>query len=253
MYTYVNIISMNKRKTGLLPIGEAANYLGVARTTLRRWNKAGKLEATYVSPGKRLYYSTGDLEKKTKGLVKSAFDWASAKEPFAPPVDWFCPTSDVFRARLERLYYELISRPGQRERASLITSAVGEIGNNSYDHNLGNWPDILGALFAYDLGKHVIVLSDRGVGVLATLRKIKPELSTHEEALKVAFTEIITGRSPEHRGNGLKYVRQALELSRAQLVFQSGNACLRILKNETELEVTATDTPTRGCFAIIHF
>jgi hypothetical protein len=59
---------------------------------------------------------------------------------------------------------------------SLLTSVAGEIGNNSYDHNLGQWPDIPGIFFAYDLNKKQIALADRGVGILETLRKVKPEL-----------------------------------------------------------------------------
>ena len=74
----------------------------------------------------------------------------------------------------------------------------------------------------------MIVLADRGVGVLATLRRIRPKLETDGEALQVAFTEFITGRAPEHRGNGLKYVKDALAKSGASLTFQSGDAILEL-------------------------
>ncbi|MEI7690083.1 MAG: helix-turn-helix domain-containing protein [bacterium] len=244
---------MNSEKSQFLSIGKAATYLGLTPTTLRRWNKAGTFRATFVSPGEHLYYSAADLEKKSKGLVQSAFDWTSADEPFMPPSDWHCLTSDVFKTRLEQLTRELLGSPLDQSAVYLIASAVGEIGNNSYDHNLGNWPDILGAFFSYDLGKKYIVLGDRGVGILATLKQIKPELSNHREALKVAFTEVLTGRAPEHRGNGLKYVLKALEQTPAQLEFQSGDACLRLLKNKSDLQVKLADVPIRGCFAVIHY
>lgn len=187
-----------------LSIGEAARYLGMSIMTLRRWHKAGSFSATFVSPGKRLYYSLADLQRKTKGLVQAALDWASSADPQKLPDEWYCPTSDVFKARLGRMTHELLAQPGLKDQASLIASAAGEIGNNSYDHNLGNWPDVNGVLFIYDLSKNVVVLADRGVGMLATLQRVRPELATHEEALEVAFTEIITGRAPEHRGIGLK-------------------------------------------------
>ncbi len=244
---------MDTEKTQLLSVGKAATYLGLTPTTLRRWNKTGTFKATFVSPGQHLYYSIADLEKKSKGLVQSAFDWTSANGPYTPPSDWYCPTSDVFKARLERMAKELLESPLDRSAIYLIASAVGEIGNNSYDHNLGNWPDILGAFFSYDLGKKTIVLGDRGVGILATLKQIKPGLSTHREALKVAFTEVLTGRAPEHRGNGLKYAQKALKQAHAQLDFQSGDACLKLLKNKTKLQIKIADAPIRGCFAVIHY
>jgi len=253
VYIIYNNIVMNTAKKQFLSVGQAAAYLGLTPTTLRRWNKTGTFRATFVSPGKHLYYSVADLEKKSKGLVRSALDWTSASEPFTPPTDWYCPTSDVFKSRLERMTKELLETPLDPSAVYLIASAVGEIGNNSYDHNLGNWPDILGALFAYDLGKRVIVLADRGIGILATLKQIRPELSTHHEALNVAFTKILTGRAPEHRGNGLKYVKNALREAHAQLDFQSGDASLRLTKNIKGLQIKVADTPIRGCLAVIHY
>jgi len=35
-----------------------------------------------------------------------------------------------------------------------------------------------------------------------------PELSTDEEAVRTAFTKVVSGRAPESRGNGLKFVRK---------------------------------------------
>lgn len=236
-----------------LPIGEAAQYLGISIMTLRRWHKAGSFLATFVSPGKRLYYSMADLQRKTKGLLQTALDWANAHEPRILPDGWYCPTSDVFKARLERMTYELLARPALRDHASLIASAAGEIGNNSYDHNLGTWPDVSGVMFAYDLSKNVVVLADRGVGILATLRRVRPALATHEAALTVAFTEIITGRAPEHRGNGLKYVRRAVVESKASLRFWTGDASLIVNKASSELRVIFSEIAVRGCVAVIEF
>ncbi len=236
-----------------LSIGAAARYLGVSIMTLRRWHKAGSFSATFVSPGKRLYYSLADLQRKTKGLMQAALDWASAPEPPSLPDAWYCPTSDVFKARLERMTYELLVRPALKDRASLLASAAGEIGNNSYDHNLGSWPDVSGVLFAYDLRKNIVVLADRGVGILATLRRVRPELATHQEALRVAFTETITGRAPEHRGNGLKYVRRAMTQSRASLRFWTGDARLLVNEASSEPRVVVSEIPLRGCVAVIEF
>lgn len=253
VYLYILITDMDKSGQNLIPIGGAAHYLGVTPTTLRRWHKDGTFRATFVSPGKHLYYSLVDLRQKTKGLVQAAFEWASSSEPFEPIAEWYCPTSDVFKARLERMTRELLDHPKHQALAPLIVSAAGEIGNNSYDHNLGNWPDILGTVFVYDLGKRIIVLADRGMGVLTTLRRIQPELGTDELALETAFTKIITGRAPEHRGNGLKYVRRALNQARAKLDFRSGTAKLELASHDQQLRITSADPAIRGCFAVIQF
>ncbi|OGL72935.1 hypothetical protein A3D73_01380 [Candidatus Uhrbacteria bacterium RIFCSPHIGHO2_02_FULL_60_44] len=149
--------------------------------------------------------------------------------------------------------HEIDAHPSWEKIGSLISSAAGEIGNNSFDHNLGNWPDIPGAFFAYDLGKRVIVLADRGVGVLATLRLIRPKLKTYAEALRVAFTEIITSRASEHRGNGLKYVKEALTHAGADLTFQSGDSVLEIRKGRSGFNIKKADVPIRGTLSRIEF
>lgn len=46
--------------------------------------------------------------------------------------------------------------------------------------------------------KRYIVLADRGLGILETLKQVRPTLKTHIEAVNVAFTEILSGRAPEN-------------------------------------------------------
>lgn len=96
-------------------------------------------------------------------------------------------------------------------------------------------------------------MADRGVGVLATLKRIKPELNNDEEALYVAFTEILSGRSPESRGNGLKFVRKIVSENPIGLLFQSGNAELTLTKNSSTLDIRRVSEPCRGCLALITF
>ncbi len=52
---------------------------------------------------------------------------------------------------------------------------------------------------------------DRGQGVLATLQQVVPQLTDAREGLRIAFTETITGRALEQRGNGLKFVIRSLK------------------------------------------
>jgi excisionase family DNA binding protein len=244
---------MNKN-TGksLLSISEAAQYLGVSPMTLRRWHDEGSFPATFVSPGGHRYYALSDLQKRTKGLFQLAWEWAASKDPTVPDSEYYCETADRFQTRLRRMAHAL-SASRVSAIAPFLSSAAGEIGNNSFDHNLGQWPDVIGVFFSYDVGKRQIVLADRGVGVRKTLSRAKPDLATDKEALRVAFTEIITGRAPEFRGNGLKYVREALRLAGADLLFQSGDAALELKNGKDELIITPADAPVRGCIARISY
>jgi hypothetical protein len=91
-------------------------------------------------------------------------------------------------------------------------------------------------------------LADRGQGVLATLEKVKPELSDDQEALKTAFLERISGRAPENRGNGLKFVKENVEEMKMHLLFYSGNAQAEL---NAKMIVQETSEKFEGCLAIL--
>ncbi len=235
----------------LLSIGQAAGYLGVSLMTLRRWDESGKLIAIHKNGGSHRYYRQRDLDLIANDLVKLAHDWVQDKTDF--PQTYYCQNTSIFQARLITFETELMRRPGFEKLFSLIVAVVGEIGNNSFDHNIGKWPDEPGIFFGYDLKKGVVVLADRGLGILETLRYVRPSLSNHTEALQVAFTEIISGRSPEKRGNGLKYVRNVVQEYPINLFFASGDAELRLKNLVKDLPITRSAILTHGCFAIIEF
>jgi len=236
----------------LLTIGETAQLMGVSIDTLRRWDKNGKLRAIHKKSGHR-YYNEADIKILKKDLFILAQNWASDKIGKEPQENFFCPTSYIFQARLSKLENGLSKIPELEKSFSLLTAITGEIGNNSFDHNLGNWQDIPGVFFRYDLNKREIILADRGLGILTTLRRVKPELKNDEEALKTAFTEIISGRAPETRGNGLKFVREVIANNNISLFFQTGGAEMEIHKNNSELNIKKTDDYLRGCIALIKF
>lgn len=127
---------------------------------------------------------------------------------------------------------------------------AGEIGNNSFDHNLGSWQDIMGIFFGYEFnnGGLKIVLADRGQGLFKTLKRVKPELKNDLEALFTAFNERISGRAPESRGNGLKFVKENIKNKKMHLGFYSGNA--EALLNE-KMKINKLDYNIRECLAII--
>src|SRR3990167_318794 len=235
----------------LFTIGQAAEYLGVSLNTLRRWDESGKLVAIKKDGGTHRYYREKDLVIFASDLMKFASEWISDGVEF--PGTFYCSTSSIFNARLTKLEYSLMQKPGFEKLYSLITLVTGEIGDNSFAHNIGKWPDIAGIFFGYDLEKRIVVLADRGLGILETLRQVRPELPNHVEAVEVAFTEFISGRAPEKRGNGLKLVREIVIEQPFDLFYTSGDAEVRMKGTNKVFSVTRGDRSVRGCLAKIEF
>jgi excisionase family DNA binding protein len=235
----------------LLTISQAAEYLGVSLNTLRRWDESGKLVAVKKEGGTHRYYKEKDLEIFASDLMKFASDWIEKGVEF--PGTFYCPTSSIFNARLTKMEYALVQKPGFEKLYSLIVLIAGEIGDNSFAHNLGKWPDTAGIFFGFDLEKRIIVLADRGLGILETLHQVRPELSSHVMAVEVAFTEFISGRAPEKRGNGLKLVREVVINQPIDLFFTSGDAEVRMKGSGKIFRVTRGQRIVRGCLAKIEF
>lgn len=235
----------------LLTIAQAAEILGVSLDTLRRWDKSGKLVAIRKEGGVHRYYREKDLEVFSSEIMGLASDWIKNGTEF--PAPFYCQTSSIFNARLTKMEKALIQKPGFEKLYSLITLIIGEIGDNSFAHNIGKWPDTPGIFFGYNLEEHTIVLADRGLGILETLRRVKPELQSHVEAVEVAFTQFISGRAPEKRGNGLKSVREVVLSNPIDLFFTSGDAEVRMKGPDKIFRVTRGQNTVRGCLAKIEF
>jgi len=171
---------------------------------------------------------------------------------FEPEEQYYCRTRDVFQSRLERLQSDLKNILSE-DKAALVTAITGEIGNNSYDHNLGNWEDVMGIFFACSLSEKSIVLADRGQGILKTLRRVKPGLKNHKSALKVAFSERISGRYPENRGNGLKFVKQVVNQNNISLTFQTGDALLNLENKNGKIDIDTADSSIVGCLVTVSY
>lgn len=187
---------------------------------------------------------------QTKDLFPEILTWASGQTVVEPPAIFYCATRDVFQARLDTFRITLEREAKFQNSASLLVAVVGEIGNNSFDHNIGNWCDIPGVYFQYDITDNTVVCTDRGQGIRATLQRIRPEIQNDTEALRVAFTEKISGRSPEQRGNGLKFVRTVVREQHWHLEMRSGDA--RATVNES-LTIDKTTPYVRGCYGEIRF
>lgn len=241
----------------IVTIRKATEILGVSIDTLRRWDKSGLLSSIRYTPSGHRYYNLVDLKNMTNDLFSIAKNWVEDSVGKPLDSDLLCTDSTVFQGRFTRLEKELKATAGFEDEFSLITSIVGEIGNNSFDHNVGSWPDVRGIFFGYDIKKGQIVLADRGRGVLETLKKARPELKGDIDALTVAFTEKVSGRAPENRGNGLKYVRKVVTQSDKKtfitLSFQSGSALLKLQNGDLNLNIANSEVSFRGCLALINF
>ena len=210
--------------------------------------QAGKIKKIGRPP--TVYYS---LLEEGLSLQKSAMAWAQAEQVQTKDLEreYYCETRDVFQGRLDKMLYEMIRiKTLPTDTVYLLTAVTGEIGNNSFDHNLGQWPDVPGIIFGYETikGKATVILADRGQGVLTTLKKIRPALADDRKALEVAFTERVSGRSPEKRGNSLKYVRKVIDAQHMHLAFSSGSATAKL--NDI-LKIDSTTPHIQGCVAII--
>lgn len=243
------------KNENFLTIREAAKTLGVSVDTLRRWDKKGSLRSIRPTPTSHRCYLKEEIDNllPKNDIHNLAKNWATSQKPTTPTQENYCETSDVFNARLERMGRELGKTKELEKIFPLIVAIAGEIGNNSFNHNIGNWPDTPGVFFGYSLPKRQIILADRGQGLLKTLKKVKPLLKNDEEALQTAFTEFISSRAPEDRGNGLKFVKNVVTENNLNLLFQSGDAELHLKKSDKKLTIKKAAPYFHGCMATINF
>ena len=234
-------------------IGDAARMMGISVDTLRRWDENGKFTAAKRTPGGQRLYRKHDIEIFLNNLLAMATDWVSAHHAPELLSDVYCQLSPVFQTRLSKMQTVLQTESSVAGYFPLLVAMAGEIGNNSFDHNIGNWPDVPGIFFAFDVHKRHIVLADRGQGILATLKRVRSGLSNHTEALRVAFTEVLSGRDPEKRGNGLKFVRRIAREYPINLFFQTGDAILELREKKKGLYIRQDRKTIHGCLAVLYF
>ncbi|MEK7202742.1 MAG: hypothetical protein AAB653_00265 [Patescibacteria group bacterium] len=188
-------------------------------------------------------------------IKKLAYQWVTAEEKNVNVAnDYYCQTRDVFETKNNKMFDVLIKQGVNENIVYLIYAIIGELGNNSFDHNLGDWPNIMGIFFGYyyNINKKsgLVIIADRGLGVLTTLKKAMPSLKNDQEALQIAFTKKISSRILENRGNGLKFVKQNIKDAKLHLEFQSGKA--RAVIN-CKMNINSLDNLIQGCLAILTF
>ena len=155
----------------------------------------------------------------------------------------FSKTRDIFQARVDTYV--------SRTKKYLESAVIGELGINTFDHNLDyDINHVRGAYFYYNENGNFIVLADFGEGVRQTISRVKT-VADDLEALKLVFTEHISSRSLENRGNGLKFVSESVIDQGWELFFQSGTAVCSIDKNG--MKFYNSDIDIIGCLAILDF
>jgi hypothetical protein len=163
---------------------------------------------------------------------------------FEKDADHFSVIRDIFTARLEGF---IIDRKKYLEAA-----IIGEIGNNTFDHNfMFKNMNQKGVYCNFDFQQRYVILCDYGRGLKESLMHIVPNIQNDLEALKTAFTKKISGRSPEQRGNGLKFVSETIKSNNWDLYFHSGNAYCEI--NQEGIKYNESNICVSGCLAIIDF
>ena len=167
-----------------------------------------------------------------------------AKTSFTESAECFSITRDIFTARLQSYILE--------SKKYLEAAIIGEIGNNTFDHNFefrANYPRGVYCNTAYK--QKYVVLADYGMGVRQSLQRVLPSITSDKEAVETAFTKRISGRSLEQRGNGLKFVSDSIKQNNWHLYFQSGFGSCSVDRNGIEFQDRAFSLP--GCLAIINF
>jgi len=158
--------------------------------------------------------------------------------------EYFSETRDVFTARMQS--YILGTKK------YLEAAIIGEIGNNTFDHNFifeDNHPRGVYCNLSYK--QRYIVLADYGKGVKQSLLSVLPSIGSDVEAIETAFTKMISGRSPEQRGNGLKFVSETIQQNKWHLYFQSGSGSCSI--DENGIRFFEKTLSLKGCLSIIDF
>ena len=156
--------------------------------------------------------------------------------------DFLSKSRDIFDARLAAYT--------SRTQNWLFGAVIGEIGANTFDHNFSFSPEVpKGLFFDSESNSRYVFLCDFGSGLKTTLSRVVHEIDDDKKAIETAFTKPISGRAPEMRGNGLKFVISSIVENNWQLYFQSGNAVCKADKNGYYFEESTYYHD--GCFCIL--
>ena len=156
--------------------------------------------------------------------------------------DFLSRTRDIFDARL--VTYT------SRSEKWLLGAVIGEIGANTFDHNFSFPPDVPKGFYCdFESVPNHIFMCDFGAGLKDTLSRVVKNVEDDMQAIQTAFTQAVSGRAPEMRGNGLKFVISSVVENKWDFYFQSGSAVCTADGNGYEF--VQSDYNHHGCFCIL--
>ena len=118
----------------------------------------------------------------------------------------------------------------------LVGSSLGEIVDNAFSHNIGQWSNDIGplviGLMQNNIQKRELTVSicDFGVGFLQTIQHNFPKIVTEAGAVSLALKANITGRPNQRGGNGLLFLQKN--------IFNGFKGMLSIRSTNTLVNVT---------------
>ena len=132
-------------------------------------------------------------------------------------LEFFSKTRDVFDNRLASYAHSTENW--------LFSAVIGEIGANTFDHNFSFYSDSPRGVYCdFYSDDNYVYICDFGQGLTASLAHTIQSISDDLTAIEIAFTQHVSGRAPEMRGNGLKFVISSVMSNGWHLFFQSGTA-----------------------------
>lgn len=165
-----------------------------------------------------------------------------------------------FYGRYESILAKLKHIGISDDTGMLIGSSLGEIVDNAFSHNIGQWSNDLGPLVILLMQNNIqkreltISICDFGIGFLQTIKHNYPKITTEAEAINLALKANVTGRPNQKGGNGLLFLQKnVFNGFKGTLSIRSTNTLIIV----TELNTTQTITEklhfTRGvniCFSV---
>src|SRR5262249_38743779 len=140
--TRANILKLIEKKGQIRP-HSLRTLLHISAQALHRHLRSlveqGMLEVRGVPPFTE-YAIAGSPD------FSKAAAWLNARQGSSGPAEFICETREIFSARLPHL--KTLIRSGLPEQLlPVVIATAGEIGSNSFDHNLGQWRDVPGCWF----------------------------------------------------------------------------------------------------------
>lgn len=156
--------------------------------------------------------------------------------------DFWSPNKDIFDARLQTF--------NLRSQEWLFGAVIGEVGFNTFDHNFIFPNNVKKGLYCnFEIDEKSVLLVDFGRGIKNSLMRVLPDIKNDMEALQIAFTEIISGRAPEQRGNGLKFVLNSVVNNSWEMFYKSGTAVC--IADSTGYSFCKSDNNHDGCLCFL--